>query len=598
MRGGVLVLNNTNISFLNKKLSNTVYNQRQIPDQIVYDGVVLRQDFDLKDRYVMDGQILWTNSVNGVFPDKNNMICMISHKDNPTVPRSDQIYWDGAYTGGGLIELGNDNPLRIQLNRVQKGEPISASLYPNNWLLAEFRLNWKDDELKPPPPAPSPTTLSKVSITSEPFANEGQNITLNTSIKMSDNSNPPQSGIIYQWYTSDYNGSNKTKIVNGNSSSITFKATKALKDKKIFVVATYKGKDITSESKTINVVLQRMIDLKIKGNVVLTEGQNISLTSEFVLNFGNPKDISSNQIKYEWYFVSNNVEQKINNQNSSTLNIKSELSMNTKMIILKAHYNDFEITSNAMSLVVEPKPAPPPVNPTPPTKEQSIESVSITGNHNFTIGDSLNLPCKITMNEGQPPSSGITYKWYKKDNNSETIISGQTSKVLSITIDASYKNKSIVVEATYKNKLVKSQPFVLNIKDKPVILDQTPSTPSSPSKPNGTESNSNNPSKPSNTVNGIDGNSGLVEDSGLDWWIYATTGGGVLLLIIIIVAIVSFKKKKKQKKQVKQNMKTQQVVRANGSNVKTITTSRTIPTRTISGAMPTFRNPPPTSKKR
>ena len=98
------------------------------------------------------------------------------------------------------------------------------------------------------------------------------------------------------------------------------------------------------------------------------------------------------------------------------------------------------------------------------------------------------------------------------------------------------------------------------------------------------------PNKPGGLVE----NSGLIEDSRSNLWIYIAIGGSALLLIIIIVSIVVSKKKKQQKNN-KQNVRVQQVGRPGNQQVKTITTSRTIPTKSSS---PTFKNPPPSPKRR
>ena len=513
-----------------------------------------------------------------------------------------QLYYDSEgrlnrYYNEKYTSISNIPNVKAQLKHLGQNELRIAVYNKWNQQLKDLikRFNVVSDELLK-------NNIKTVNISGETTINEGSNLVLDSSLVMENNAAIPTTGVQYQWCWDKGNG---LEPINGQTNQqLSIKSTEEINGKKIVLKTTYNNKVVVSQPKTIQVVLQKIQSLTITGKkVIVTEGENISVTSNFSPNFGDKNNIDTSKIKYQWYLKDGQRDEIIQNQNGPSLDVKSTLNMNGKKVFLKASYKGSEVFSNSISLVVELKPAPAPVNPVPPSAEQTIESVTISGDNNYTVGDSLNLPCKVIMNEGQPPSSGITYKWYKKDNSSETIISDQSSKVLSITIDASYKNKSIVVEATYKNKSVKSQPFVLNIKDKPVIPDQKPSAPSlptkpnnpTPSKPNGSGGSSN---KPSNTVNGIDGNSGLVEDSGLDWWIYAAIGGGVLLIIIAITIIVVSNKKKKQKKQVKQNMKIQQVVRANGSNVKTITTSRTIPTRTTSGAMPTFRNPPPTSKKR
>ncbi len=59
-------------------------------------------------------------------------------------------------------------------------------------------------------------------------------------------------------------------------------------------------------------------------------------------------------------------------------------------------------------LVSEPKPLEP--SPIPPVENQEISTVVIQGPNTFKIGDSINLRCKVTMNQGITPSDGITYK--------------------------------------------------------------------------------------------------------------------------------------------------------------------------------------------
>ncbi len=104
---------------------------------------------------------------------------------------------------------------------------------------------------------------------------------------MSDNSTTPPSGITYQWYTKNSSG-NLREISNGTNSSVTFKASQELNGKQLLVKATYNGKTVESSPKIINVNKRVIQTLTITGtDGVLTDGDNITLTSSFTPNFGN-----------------------------------------------------------------------------------------------------------------------------------------------------------------------------------------------------------------------------------------------------------------------------------------------------------------------
>ncbi len=138
----------------------------------------------------------------------------------------------------------------------------------------------------------------------------------------------------------------------------------------------------------------------------------------------------------------------------------------------------------------------------------------------------------------------IYKKWFN-----DTLISGQSKDVLSLTADNNLKNKSIIAEVIYKSLSTKSNPFSLTIKDKPTPPPSKLSTPS-----NG--GNNSKPSTPNTPTNSTIGNNGLVEDLGLDWWVYAAIAGGVVILVAIgITTWLLLKKKnsKKNKKVVKTN---------------------------------------------
>ncbi len=407
--------------------------------------------------------------------------------------------------------------------------------------------------------------VNAINIVGELTRNEGEIYYLKTIITMSDGQGVPNN-VEYQWFLKD--GSKDIVLENKNGKEIWLDATRELYGKQIYVKATCNNKSITSPPKELNVILCKIQSLNIDGNGVVMEGQHFTFNSNYSMNFG---DKPSSGVTYQWYLKEDDKETPIQDETNSNIDIISTLSMSSKSIILKATFRDMTITSNAISLIVKPKLVEPqPPSPGQPSIEQSISSVSITGNNKYTIGDSINLLCNIITNDGRKPSSSVSYKWLKLDKDGETVINNQTSDVLSVKADNTYKNASIVVEVTFKDKPVKSKPFTLTLKDK---------------------------QQPSNTVNGIDGNSGLVEDSNSNLWIYIAIGCSTLLLIIIIVSIVVSKKKKQQKKQVKQNVRVQQVARTTNQQVKTITTSRTIPTKSSSSSTPTFRNSPPSSKK-
>ncbi len=130
---------------------------------------------------------------------------------------------------------------------------------------------------------------------------------------------------------------------------------------------------------------------------------------------------------------------------------------------------------------------------------------------------------------------------------------------------------------------------------KPTPTPPSNSNTNKPSNQGGVSAKPSNPSKPNNPTNNVIGNNGLVEDSGLDWWVYAAIAGGSVVLIAGVVTTILLLKKKKSK--VNKKVKTQQVVRSNNGPVKTITTSRTIPT-SKGGSMPSFKNPPPSNRRK
>ncbi len=100
----------------------------------------------------------------------------------------------------------------------------------------------------------------------------------------------------------------------------------------------------------------------------------------------------------------------------------------------------------------------------------------------------------------------------------------------------------------------------------------------------------NIPNSPS--TNNI-GNNGLINNSNSsnNTWIYIGIGSGIALIIIVTIIgiVLSKKKKSKNKKQVK----VQQYVRTNNQPVKTIQTSKT-----NNNQCPSFKNPPPSNRRR
>ncbi|WP_291950099.1 hypothetical protein [Campylobacter sp.] len=69
--------------------------------------------------------------------------------------------------------------------------------------------------------------------------------------------------------------------------------------KQVVLRTTYNNKTKESSPVLINLKLRQIVELTISGKGNFIEGEDISLSSSFKLNFGNPNDIPSDQIKYQ-----------------------------------------------------------------------------------------------------------------------------------------------------------------------------------------------------------------------------------------------------------------------------------------------------------
>ncbi len=606
---GTLVLNsNTNFFSSNSKSNNLIKTETNpVPETKEIFGIKARKTDSLfKYPFLTEYWLVYANVDDEGYFAMGKPAVIEFQKLNPDKPIT---HWtvDGIPTNKDGVEMKDnqikiDNPERFEGKQItcwSKNESGGTGLQ----IVIKTR-DFSDPQLS--------ATIESVSIVGDGTLDENDYITLNASVKMSDPSILVPSDVQYQWWFKDESKYEEINSQN-NSKFWMYKDNESIKynGRQVVVRATYKGKMVESpEPVTLDFGDKYIKQLNIDNiGTLLTDGDKITVNSNFVPSSGNISDFPVDKIRYQWYLKDGSTLKEISGQTKSTLDLQVDTSMNNKQLVLKASCNGIETTSNAIDLMVKPTAAPTP-SPGPAPSSQEVTSISINGNSQKTYyyGDSILLSTDIVMSDkGQVPADGLTYKWYKTSGSKEELIPDKTDKFISLVASKELAGKSIIAEVTYKSKKVKSAPFTLKVVEKPSVEPPKPNKPTVPSygennTPNapssgGTNSTKpSNPSKPNAPTNSNLGNNGLVENSGLDWWVYAAIVGCSIVLIAGIATTVLLLKKKKSKRNKK--VKTQQVVRINGSNVKTITTSRTFPTKATSRLMPSFRNPPPSNKKR
>ena len=170
---------------------------------------------------------------------------------------------------------------------------------------------------------------------------------------------------------------------------------------KLRLKATYKDQEITS-NEIIIVVVPKLIKNEIIGlNKSYVVGDNLSLSSR--ITFSDSQDHNSD-ITYSWEKYSNNSWTQIGDTNSLVIN-DLDLSWNNVKLRLKATYNGQETISDEVIIVVKEKP--------------KLTNVEINGlNTSYLVGNNLSLSSSVSISDGLDHNGELTYKWEKKQENS------------------------------------------------------------------------------------------------------------------------------------------------------------------------------------
>ena len=188
----------------------------------------------------------------------------------------------------------------------------------------------------------------------------------------------------------------------------------------------------------------------------VNECSNLSIEPKLIYYDNNNHD---NETSFTWERYLNNQWQETSSEKTFNLN-NIDLSWNNNKLRLKASYKGQEIISNELSIIVKENP--------------KLVNVEIQGlKINYVVGDNLSLTSNVLISDNQDHSNEITYKWEKKDSNSDSWQTISTSSSFSQnSLDINWNNTIIRLTATFDGNSLTSKEVTINVSEQDVVVPE------------------------------------------------------------------------------------------------------------------------------